>query len=108
MSLKQKKYFDTNCIYKIFNNNVNNFFLITHVNNLNNVEFVRIKTYCIQNNIENTFIKLNLLKKLTKNNLFISLMTGPTKIFFFSNLNSLFEFANISFVKKKIIPLAIY
>lgn len=45
---------------------------------------------------------------MTKNSIFLSLLKGPTRVFFFNSIETMLEFVNLFSSKKKIIPLAIY
>jgi ribosomal protein L10 len=108
MNVRQKKFHDIKKVYKLLNSNNHNIFLITHVSNLNMIQMNLLKTFCDQNDIKNIYIKLNLLKKLTKNDLFSNLLAGPSKIFFFQDSKNLINFLKNNPVEKKIIPLAVY
>jgi hypothetical protein len=108
MNLKKKKYIYISQIRKTFLEHSKNIALFVHINHMNVFEFNNLKAYCFKNNISHVFWKLNLLKKITKNNLFLSLLQGPTKIFFFSSIKSMLEFIEYFSLKKKIIPLAVY
>ena len=49
-----------------------------------------------------------MLKKLTKNSLFLNLFSGPTRLFFFETLDSFMLFEKKILAEKKFIPLAIF
>merc|ERR1711991_1057204 len=78
-----------------------------HVNDMTVFESNLLKIYCESNNIKIVSIKLNLLKKLTKNSLFSNLFAGPTKIFFFEDSTSFLNFNNYIAKEQQILPLAI-
>lgn len=108
MPSKKKKYIYIYQIRKVFSEQAKNFALFVHMNHMNIFEFNNLKAYCLQHNIYQTSWKLNLLKKMTKNNLFLSLLKGPTRIFFFNSIVAMLEFVTLFSSKTKIIPLAIY
>lgn len=82
--------------------------LISHVNNLTTLESNLIKSVCQKNQVVTFYVKLNLLKKLSKNELFNNLLKGPTQLYFFNNTSDILPFIEDPLVKKKIIPLAIF
>merc|ERR1712065_27994 len=94
-NVRQKKFHDRKKVYKLFNSNQDNIFLVTHVSNLNMIQTNLLKTFCDENNIKSIYIKLNLLKR-------------PSKIFFFTDPLILSKFLKQNPIEKKIIPLAIY
>lgn len=109
MNSKKKNFNLINNIYNIFEPQFNNnIWLITHFSNLNTLENNLIKIFCEKNGTKSRYIKINLLKRLTKNHLFLNLLSGPTKIFFYRNVADFLNFFNNSFLKKKIVPLAVY
>lgn len=108
MSLKEKKYIDAQQLLKTFGVKTNHICLIAHINDLNSLEAKLLKIFCDENKIDNISVKLNLLKKFTKNELFNNLFAGPTKIFFFSDLVIFKTFFKQIPLEKKIVPLAIF
>ena len=108
MHLKQKKFYNILELYNIINLNKKSICVFVHISNLNSIENNQIKKFCDENNIKNKYIKVNLLKKLTKNSLFLNLLNGPTKLFFFCDINIFLNFFEIFPLKKKVFPLAIF
>ena len=70
MNLKQKKYSAIKEFYNAVNLNQNSICVFVHVSNLNTVESNQIKLFCDRNHVQTKYVKINLLKKLTKNSLF--------------------------------------
>jgi len=108
MSVKEKKYIDAQHLLKTFEAKNNHICLITHINDLNSLETKLLKIFCDEKRVDSISIKLNLLKKFTKNDLFNNLFAGPTKIFFFSDLLVFKTFFKQIPLEKKIVPLAIF
>ncbi len=108
MPLKKKKYIYISEIRKIFLEQSKKLALFVHINHMNIFELNNLKAYCLKFDIYQTSWKLNLLKKMTKNSIFLSLLKGPTRVFFFNSIETMLEFVNLFSSKKKIIPLAIY
>ena len=108
MSSKQRKFFIVNDFYTFFNEKSKDICLITHISNTNIIENNKIKIYCNNNDIKTKYIKINLLKKLTKNKVFLNLLSGPTKLFFFKNINSFLNFMKTVPLSQKIYPLSIF
>jgi hypothetical protein len=108
MNLKKKKFYNLREFFEIFNKYNKGICLFSHVNNYSIIEGNQIKLYCEINNIKTKYIKIGLLKKLTKNPLLLSLLVGPTKLFFFPNIKTFYKFLDINFIRKKIYPLSIY
>ncbi len=108
MNLKKKKFYNLNQFFTLFNTLNKNICMFAHINNSNIMETNQLKLYCEQNNIRTKYIKIGLLKKLTKNPLLLQLLTGPTQLFFFDNVKTFYDFYQFEFVKKKIYPLTIY
>jgi hypothetical protein len=86
MNLKKKKFYNLTEFFTLFNAFNKNICLFAHINNSN----------------------IGLLKKLTKNPLLFHVLTGPTQLFFFDNVQIFYDFLQIDFIKKKIYPLTIY
>jgi ribosomal protein L10 len=107
MSIKQKKYISIVTFAKLINEKSDFICLVTHVNDMTVFESNLLKIYCESNNIKIVSIKLNLLKKLTKNSLFSNLFAGPTKIFFFEDSTSFLNFNNYIAKEQQLVPLAI-
>lgn len=108
MNLKQKNFYIMKELYQIINSNQESICIFVHFSNLNTVESNQIKIFCESNNVQTKYIKVNLMKRLTKNPLLLNLLTGPTKLFFFSNVNVFLSFfENLPF-KNKVIPLAAF
>ena len=108
MNLKKKKFYNLTEFFTLFNAFNKNICLFAHINNSNILEVNQIKLYCDLNNIKTKYIKIGLLKKLTKNPLLFHVLTGPTQLFFFDNVQIFYDFLQIDFIKKKIYPLTIY
>ena len=87
MNLKQKKFQTIQKVYQTINSNQKSICVFVHISNLNVIESNQIKIFCEKNNVETKYIKINLLKKLSKNSLFLNLLTGPTKLFFFCDID---------------------
>lgn len=107
MISKQKKFYLINKLYKLFNSKPNNIIMVVHCNDFNVLQYNILKKFCQEVGIKNEFIKINLLKKLTKNSLFLNLFAGPTRLFFFNRLDSYILFEKKILSDKKLIPLAI-
>lgn len=107
MNLKQKNFYNISELYNLFNTNSKNISLVTHFSNLNVLESNLLKIYCDKNSIQGKYIKINLIKKITKNSLFLNLFSGPTRIFFFQNIHTFLEFSATFPLRKKIMPLAV-
>jgi hypothetical protein len=105
MNLRQRNFFLTKYIYDFFRNDKNKIYLFVHVNDLNTIEINSINSFLKKNSINSLNIKLNLYKKMIKNDIFINLVSGPSRIFKFFDFNSFFNFVSLN---KKFIPLAIY
>jgi hypothetical protein len=108
MSIKKQKFYNLNEFFKIFNKFNKNICLISHINNYNILEADQIKFYCDSNNIKTKYIKIGLLKKLTKNSLLINLLAGPTQLFFFKDIHTFYKFFELDVLRKCIYPLSIY
>ena len=108
MQLRQQKFYTIKSVYAFFNKNNDNIFLIVHANDLNIIENILIRSYCKKENIEMLGIKLNIIKKVTTNNLFKQLYSGPTKIFSFKDSSSFLSFFNNIYIVRKYIPLSVY
>lgn len=108
MNTKKRKFYIINNFYQLLNSQKNSFFLITHTNTLNIHESNSLKLFCESNQIRGTYVKLNLLKKITKNKLFLNLLEGPTKIFFFSDFISFLKFNQLALFNKKVLPLIVF
>lgn len=108
MNLKQKKFQTIQKVYQTINSNQTSICVFVHISNLNVIESNQIKIFCEKNNVETKYIKINLLKKLSKNSLFLNLLTGPTKLFFFSDISIFLNFFENFPLKKKIFPLAVF
>jgi hypothetical protein len=108
MSTKKQKFYNLNEFYKILNQFNKSICLFSHINNYNILESNQIKLYCDSNNIKTKYIKIGLLKKLTKNSLLMNILAGPTQLFFFNNLETFYQFSELIILKKKIYPLTIY
>ncbi len=108
MNLKKKKFYNLKEFFEIFNKYNKGICLFSHVNNYSILEGNQIKFYCDSNNIKTKYIKIGLLKKLTKNPLLLNILAGPTQLFFFYDIKSFYEFLQVNFLKKKIYPLSIY
>lgn len=104
---KQKKYSNIIQFYNLLNNEKNSIHLISHISDINIVQFNILKSFCQNLNIKNIYIKLNLIRKLTKNLLFINLFAGPTRMFFFKDLKTFLSFQRKFLLLNKIIPLCI-
>lgn len=107
MNLKQRNFYNILELYKLFNDNSKNICLIVHISNLNVLESNILKIYCDKNGIQSKYFKINLIKKLTKNLLFVNLFNGPTRIFFFQNVEKFLEFQTNFPLRKKITPLSV-
>lgn len=108
MNTKKRKFYIVNNFYQLLNSQKNSFFLITHTNTLNIHENNSLKLFCDENKIKGNYVKLNLLKKMTKNKLFLNLLEGPTKIFFFPDFISFLKFTELSLFNKKVLPLIVF
>lgn len=108
MNLKQKKFYAIKELYQTINTNQKSICVFVHISNLNTIENNQIKIFCDKNNVQSKYIKINLLKKLTKNSLFLNLLTGPTKLFFFSDAIVFSNFFENFPLKKKVYPLAVF
>jgi hypothetical protein len=108
MNLKQKKFQSVQELYQTINSNQKSICVFVHISNLNVIESNQIKIFCEKNNVQTQYIKINLLKKLTKNSLFLNLLTGPTKLFFFSDISIFLNFFENFPLKRKIFPLAVF
>ena len=108
MNIKKQKFYNLNEFFKIFNKFNKNICLFSHINNYNISEGNQLRFYCDANNIKTKYIKIGLLKKLTKNSLLINLLAGPTQLFFFKDIQTFYEFSQIDFLKNSIYPLSIY
>lgn len=107
MTLKQKNFNIVNNLYKLFNSKPDDIIMVVHFNDSSTIQYNILKNFCQKVGIESKFIKVNLLKKLTKNKLFLHLFTGPTRLFFFRTLDSFTLFEKEVLSEKKLIPLAI-
>jgi len=108
MNLKQRKFYEIKELYNTINLNQKSICVFVHVSNLNTIENNLVKIFCEKNSVKNKYVKINLLKKLTKNSLFLNLLTGPTKLFFFSDINVFLNFFENFPLKKKVYPLAVF
>ena len=108
MNLKQKKFQTIQKVYQTINSNQKSICVFVHISNLNVIESNQVKIFCEKNNVQTQYIKINLLKKLTKNSLFLNLLTGPTKLFFFSDISIFLNFFENFPLKRKIFPLAVF
>lgn len=108
MSSKQRKFSIISEFYTFFNQTGNDICLFAHVSNLNVVESNKIKIFCNANNVKSKYIKINLLKKLTKNSIFLNLLSGPTKLFFFKDTQTFLNFMKNVPLNTKIHPLAVF
>lgn len=108
MDLKKKKFYIINKFNNLLGSQKFPFFLVVHLNTLNFYEINALQVFCLQHDIKTSYVKLNLLKKLTKNKLFLNLLGGPTKIFFFNNISDFVKFTELQIINKKIIPLTIF
>ena len=106
MNLRQKKYIQIKNVYNFFKNN--DIFLFVHVNNMNIIENKLIKTYCDKNKVFNLNLKLNIVKKITTNNLFLNLYAGPTQVYSFTNFEKFLNFFQNPLVNRKIVPLTVF
>ncbi len=107
MISKQKNFYLINNLYKLFNSKPNDIIMVVHCNDFNVMQYNILKNFCQDAGIENKSVKINLLKKLTKNPLFLNLFSGPTRLFFFQTLDSFLLFEKKIIAEKKFIPLAI-
>lgn len=107
MNSKLKKFYSVNQFYDMINTNSYPLSLLVHISNMNIMQSNQIKQFCDNNKISSQYIKINILKKLTKNKLFVNLFAGPTKIFFFKDYTLLSNFMNLVPLKNKIFPLCI-
>jgi hypothetical protein len=108
MNLKKRKFYNLNEFFIIFNKFNKNICLFAHINNSSILEFNQVKLYCDRNNVKTKYIKIGLLKKLTKNPLLLNMLTGPTQLFFFNDIYTFYNFSQVDVIKKKICPLSIY
>ncbi len=108
MNIKRKKFYNLIEFLKIFNQYNKGLYLFCHVNNYNLLENNQIKFYCESNNIKTKYVKIGLLKKLTKNALLRNILVGPTQVFFFNDIKTFYQFLQITFLKKKFYPLSVY
>ncbi len=107
MNLKQKKFCVINNLISNFNKFEKNICLFVHTSNLNTWESNQFKLYCDSTKVKTNYVKISLLKKLTKNNILINLLAGPTRLLFFNNFEIFLEFFTNLPLKKKIYPLTI-
>ncbi len=107
MSLKQKKFCIINNLSNDFTKFTKNICLFVHTSNLNTWENNQFKLYCDLKEIKANYIKMSLLKKLTKNTILLNLLKGPTRILFFKNFETFLDFFIYLPLKKKMYPLAI-
>ncbi len=108
MNFKQRKFYAIKELYQTINKNQKSICVFVHISNLNTVENNQMKIFCERNNVETKYVKINLLKKLTKNSLFLNLLSGPTKLFFFSDITIFLNFFEQFPLKKKVFPLAVF
>jgi hypothetical protein len=108
MNIKKKKFYNLNEFFEIFNKYNKGICLFSHVNNYNIIESNQIKLYCDLNNIKTKYIKIGLIKKLTKNQLLLNILAGPTQLFFFNDIKTFYDFFQVNFLKRKLYPLSIY
>ena len=101
MNTRKKKFYNLTEFFEIFNKFNRGLCLFCHVNNYNILEGNQLKFYCDSNNIKTKYIKIGLLKKLTKNSLLINILAGPTQLFFFNDIKTFHEFLQVNFLKKK-------
>ncbi len=107
MNLKQKKFYIINNLSSNLSKFEKNICLFIHSSNLNTWENNQFKIYCDLIEVKTSYIKMNLLKKLTKNNILINLLKGPTRLLFFKNFETFLNFFVNLPLKKKIYPLAV-
>lgn len=108
MNLRQRNFFLTKYIHNFFLNDKNKIYLFVHANDLNTIELNTINSYLKKKAINNLNVKLNLYKKMIRNDIFISLVSGPSRIFKFSDFNSFLTFFELASLNKKFLPLAVY
>lgn len=108
MNLRQRNFFLIKNIYNFFLEDKTKIYLFVHVNNLNTIESNWINFFCKEKNIIDLNVKLSLYKKMIKNNSFMNIVSGPSKIFQFSDFDSFLTFFEFIYLKKKLIPLAVY
>lgn len=108
MNIRQRNFFLTKYIYDFFKNDKNKIYLFVHVNDLNTLEINKINFFLKKKSISSLNIKVNLYKKMIKNTIFINLVTGPSRIFQFSDFNSFLTFFEFTLLNKKFIPLSVY
>lgn len=107
MNIKQKKYYNIIQLYKLLNLQKTSISLVIHLSDLNVMQANILKSFCDGKDIKFINIKLNLLRKLTKNPLFINLFSGPTRILFFKDLETFQIFIKQMPFNEKIIPLSV-
>ena len=108
MNSKKQKFLSLAEFYTALNEHHKSRFLIVQVNNSNMIERTLIDEFCQVQNIQSFKLKLNLLKKLSSNQKFLNLFAGPTRIYLFSDFNQYLNFLQVSYITKKLIPLAVY
>ena len=106
--VRKQKYLNIKKIYKFFDSNKNDIVLFSHINDLDINENFLMRSYCKDHNIKILYIKGNLMKKITVNNYFRNLVTGPTILFSFKDCNSFLSFYNFFHNKQKFVPLSVY
>ena len=108
MNSKKEKYLTAIQFFNLLNSEKDSINLIAHVSDINTIQLNLLKSFCHEKNIKNVYIKLNLLKKVTRNPLFLNLFSGPTRMFFFKDFLSFSTFIKNNPLGSRIIPLAVF
>lgn len=108
MVSRKYKYYNTKVFYNFFENQENKLYLFVHLNNISAFENHLINLYCQENKIESIYIKSSLIAKMTTNKILLSLFSGPTKVYCFSNLATFLNFFATIYVKDKLLPLTVF
>lgn len=108
MSSKQTKFIVISKFFELLTTEQTSACVFVHVSDLSTLESNKIQSYCQSSNVKTSYIKINLLKKLSKSNYFTNVLSGPTKLFFFSNKTSLIDFFKQPLIERKCFPLAVF
>lgn len=108
MVSRKYKYHNINLLYNFFDNKENKLYLFVHLNNISMFENNLLQHYCNEKRIESLSVKSSLIRKIVTNKILLSVFSGPTKIYAFSDLTILLNLFNTIYIKNKLLPLTIF
>ncbi len=108
MSSKQIKFLAVEKFFKFLQEKKNSVCVFVHVSDMSILESNKVQALCQNSNIKSSYIKINLLKKLTRKNAFTNILSGPTKLFFFDDASTIINFFKNPLISRKCFPLAAF